>query len=126
MDFFWNRRHPDCDCHPSVIGPDDYTTTHPAPRACERCLLLHILERLLIMPTQADVDAAVQAGVVAFNTGFDALEVSIATEVTKINASVAAAVGVIPQSTVDAINAATANITAKLTKAQTDVAAEIA
>ncbi len=97
----------------------------PNDHACEVCLLLHLLERVSQMPTTDDLNNALAAQAAAISSGFSGLGATIATETSTILAALANAPVQIPQATIDAITASTANINAGFAAASAAVSAEL-
>jgi len=86
--------------------------------------LIHVLERLHDMPTQADFDAAVAAISTAIDAEFTDLGQTITDETAKVLAALTAAGG-IPQSAIDSVNALGARIATAVAASKTAVQAEL-
>ncbi len=72
------------------------------------------------MPTQADLDAATDALLAAFNAGLATIESALTAEGAKILAELAAIPG-IPQASIDRITAAQNAITSALSNVQNEI-----
>lgn len=87
-------------------------------------VLFSLCYRIVQMPTQADVDAAVAAVATLVDQGFTDLTTTIQDETAKVTAAVAAS-GQVPQATLDQITALGTKFQAGIDAAKAAVLAEL-
>ena len=113
-------RHSQCEESHVTWQIEDGSTQE---RSCVSCLLHHLFDRVLHMPTSADFDAAIAAVSTAIDAGFADLSQTVTDETALIVTALQGA-GV-PQASIDAVTGLGAKLTAGFAALKTAVQSEL-